>query len=130
MKLFVVTGSREFSDQDLVETWAEALPEDALLMEGEARGVDRWARNGFLRTHDESKLLPRPAMWDKYGKKAGLLRNDDMAREAQSLQFNGAEVAAQAFWDGVSTGTPDCVRKLRGCGIKVTVTKRANKEVK
>lgn len=37
-----------------------------------------------------------PAEWDKYGKRAGYLRNEQMADHADSLI---------AFWDGKSKGT-------------------------
>ena len=64
------------------------------VVSGCARGVDQigedWAR---------SKGLPVrlfPANWEKYGKAAGYLRNEEMAKHASALI---------AIWDGESKGT-------------------------
>lgn len=42
------------------------------------------------------KVLEYPADWDKYGKRAGYIRNEEMAKISNALI---------AFWDGESRGT-------------------------
>lgn len=45
-------------------------------------------------------VKPFPAEWNKYGKKAGVLRNEEMAKYANCLI---------AFWDGKSKGTANMI---------------------
>jgi hypothetical protein len=75
------------------------------LISGGAAGVDRigeaWARlNGLPIT----RMLPE---WDKYGRRAGLLRNSDLVSACE---------CAVVFWDGASRGTLDTINKLRAAG--------------
>ena len=57
-----------------------------------------------------------PADWNKYGKRAGYLRNADMAKEAHALI---------AFWDGKSKGTNHMIQlaKQNYLTIKVVLYK-------
>lgn len=76
MKL-LVSGSREFSDFALTRRWLQALllPGD-ILIHGAARGADTAAAVVALEMGIE--CIPYPADWDKYGKKAGPIRNQQM----------------------------------------------------
>jgi hypothetical protein len=64
------------------------------VISGGARGVDslaaQWAAEEGL------KLTELKADWDRYGKRAGFLRNVDIIAAADMVI---------AFWDGVSKGT-------------------------
>lgn len=53
-----------------------------------------------------------PAEWDKHGKKAGVLRNDEMAQNADALV---------AFWDGQSSGTKNMIETAKKHGLQVRV---------
>lgn len=69
------------------------------VISGTARGADRfgeqWAEaNGI-------PILRFPADWKTYGKKAGHLRNEAMAKQAQGLI---------AIWDGKSKGTRHMIK--------------------
>ena len=119
----MVTGSRDYPDLVTVRDWARSLPPYTCLMEGEARGVDQAARDGFLESHDTSQLISRPAQWSRYGRAAGPTRNQEMVHEAADMKGSGWEVQVVAFWNknGPGTGTPDMIRKSRCAGLSVEV---------
>ena len=80
------------------------------VISGGAPGVDRsadlWAR---------SRGLPSfvfPADWDRHGKAAGKMRNQEMEREATHLL---------AFWDGMSPGTAHMIATMTMRGKPVRV---------
>ena len=53
-----------------------------------------------------------PAEWEKYGKKAGIMRNAVMADNADALI---------AYWDGISRGTKNMIDEARKKGLAVCV---------
>jgi len=94
MKLAII-GSRTFNDYILLqETLKIYLPKITLVVSGAAKGADslgeRWALENNIQT------LIFPAEWDKYGKRAGYIRNESIIKSCDY---------AVAFWDGESKGT-------------------------
>lgn len=77
---------------------------------GKARGADtlgeRYAEERGYAVHYF------PADWDRYGKSAGHIRNEEMAKNADALV---------AFWDGKSRGTKDMIKLARQYGLRVRV---------
>lgn len=71
------------------------------VISGAARGADlageRWAEA------NEIFCERYPADWTKYGKRAGFLRNKQMAETADALI---------ALWDGKSRGTLDMIQRM------------------
>lgn len=115
MNRVIVCGSRHWSDRerisdrlcDLVLSYPPGAP--IMIVHGNARGADRIA-------HQESQkhgllVEVHPAMWGAYGKRAGPIRNAEMAR-------SGADLCI-AFWDGESVGTLDMIEKAEFHGIPV-----------
>jgi hypothetical protein len=107
----VVTGGRDFADEALVEKALGGVHRKhgiAALIEGEARGADRlcasWAERHAI------PVERFPADWDRHGKRAGHLRNQQMIDE-------GKPDAAVAFPGG--RGTADMVARLTAQGIPV-----------
>ena len=98
MKIAVV-GSRGFKDEDFIfeklhdETKYLKL-EGYTIVSGGARGVDTFAENFAKEINLKTKIF-KPD-WDKYGKRAGFLRNELIINEADKVI---------AFWDGTSKGT-------------------------
>lgn len=105
MKIAVV-GSRDFKDTDearniifeMFEPFGRAEPAD--LVSGGARGIDQLAEeviDGLNKEYDAKikKIIFKPD-WNKYGKRAGFLRNELIINEADFVL---------AFWDGKSKGT-------------------------
>lgn len=102
MRLAII-GSRGFEDYDLLRsTMSEWFDPDGgglsyaiqEVISGGANGADklgaRFARDNNIPL---TELLPD---WDKYGKRAGFIRNEDIVKSADFVL---------AFWDGVSRGT-------------------------
>jgi hypothetical protein len=96
MKLAVV-GSRNFNDYDLLKSKLDIIHKKrpiTLIVSGRAKGADslseRWSKENNIET-----LIFIPE-WDKYGKRAGFLRNEDIIKNSD---------AVVAFWDQISKGT-------------------------
>lgn len=94
MKLAII-GSREFNDYELLQTTLERYKDKInIVVSGGARGADslgeRWAKD------NNKKTLIFPADWDKYGKRAGYIRNEDIIKNSDCVI---------AFWNGISKGT-------------------------
>lgn len=86
-----VAGSRKITDQTfvfseiqkMIETLDKENPSEIIIVEGEAPGVDRLAKDyaklsGF-------KYRPMPADWDRYPKMAGFIRNQFQAMYSTHL---------------------------------------------
>jgi hypothetical protein len=109
----IICGSRAIGDYgELTRAIANSGFNVTTVLSGGARGVDRmgevWARaNNRL-------LLLFPADWRTYGKRAGYVRNEQMAEEAE---------AVIALWDGASRGTKHMIDTARAMGLSVYVHK-------
>lgn len=110
----IVAGSREGIDKDflfstLTEDLSHLIPE-LEIVSGGARGTDllgeEWA---YAANVDVKQFL---ADWDKYGKRAGFIRNVEMSRYADALI---------AFWDGESKGTEHMIKVMSDLKKPVTV---------
>lgn len=107
MKRLLVAGSRDLAPSFLLLDHASAIffRDKAVLtvVHGDASGVDRtaklWAK--ARRWPQES----HPANWDKYGRAAGPIRNQEMLE-------SGID-AAIFVWDGKSSGTRDMLKKVQ-----------------
>lgn len=104
MRKVLIAGSREITEEDfnyIVEFLNEYFldhTEDIVVVCGGARGVDTL---GKLYAREEGfKVKDFPAMWHKYGRSAGFIRNEEMALYADE---------ALIFWDGISKGTENMI---------------------
>lgn len=77
---------------------------------GMARGADLAGLRYAAQTGIPVKKFP--ADWDRYGRRAGILRNAEMAEYAD---------VGVGFWDGESRGTAHMIETLRGLGKRVEV---------
>jgi hypothetical protein len=86
MKL-IIAGSRSITDYTIVKRAINRLlinPTDINeIVSGTARGVDRLGER-YAKEHG-IKITKFPANWNKYGKRAGYLRNEQMAKYADVL---------------------------------------------
>lgn len=76
-------GSRGWTDREAIRRDIEALPDNAVVVEGGARGADRIAREEALRRGLHVATVD--ALWDLYGKSAGYKRNAAMVRMVSSV---------------------------------------------
>jgi len=101
----IIAGGRDFSDYNLLKNSFgfyrinnNLLNKNITIISGNAKGADILGEK--LANERNYELLIFKANWDKYGKKAGFLRNEDMAKVADGLL---------AFWDGNSSGTKNMI---------------------
>lgn len=78
----LVCGGREFNDYNLLsETLNPYIHDGLVIIHGAARGADTlagsWAKDNGFETEEY------PADWDKYGKRAGYIRNVQMLNEGK-----------------------------------------------
>lgn len=107
----IVAGPRDCNDRELV---FNALTFVGLyiteIVSGGAKGVDTlgelWA------AENDVPVALFPADWDYHGKKAGPIRNRQMAEYADALI---------AFWDGESRGTGNMIKQAKSMGLSVTI---------
>jgi hypothetical protein len=110
----IVTGSRGWSDRYFIADVLADLPGDTVIVHGAAKGVDKVAAQeaqklGLL-------IEEHPAEWERYGKSAGIIRNEKMA-------CLGADLCI-AFWDGRSRGTQDMMERAAAHGIPIECVHR------
>lgn len=112
MARILVTGSRHWTDRAVVVSALadqRRLLGDAVLVHGDARGLDRlaawvWSRWGL-------PVEVHPADWERFGRAAGHRRNAEMVKA-------GADVCL-AFPIGASPGTRSCAAMAQKAGIPV-----------
>jgi hypothetical protein len=101
----IIAGSRGILDTELVWRYIRQAPfveEITEVVSGHAMGVDLigevWAGDNMI------PCTIFRADWDKFGKKAGILRNLEMADYADALIY---------VWDGKSKGTKHMIDEMR-----------------
>jgi hypothetical protein len=120
----IIAGGRDFEDYPLLkqkcrEVLKELLTADSNSVEivsGGARGADRLGEIFALEQKLRIKLFR--ADWDKLGKIAGFVRNEQMAVYASEDSSTGVLIA---FWDGKSEGTSNMINLAFQYGLKVYV---------
>lgn len=113
----IICGSRTFSDYEFMKTKLDKIfsgRKPTAIICGEAMGADICGKKYALKHNIEVKSYP--ADWDKYGKQAGYLRNEQMAEVAD---------ACIAFWDGKSSGTKHMIETAKKKGLQVRVVNYA-----
>jgi hypothetical protein len=117
MAKLIISGTRNITDVGIVTAVIErgmkhmGLTKDNLecVLHGDSRGVDRVASAYFAKLGVPVK--PYPADWNgPLAKKAGLARNDQMAKDGTHLI---------AIWDGNSHGTRHMVSSGWSHGLKI-----------
>jgi hypothetical protein len=109
----LITGGREYDDKDTIRKWIENVasigPIDVIIHGANPRGADKLADE----LADELGIakLVYPADWNKHGKAAGPIRNQQMIDE-------GHPTYVLAFPDPKSRGTWDMVRRAKAAGVK------------
>ena len=113
----IVAGGRDFDDYSLLCSTLEKLLSNKdktqiEIVEGGARGADRL---GCKYAMDRGLVHKRiGADWDTHGKKAGIMRNIEMAEYADALV---------AFWDQSSKGTLHMIETMKKLGKPVRIVK-------
>lgn len=107
----IIAGSRDFNDYRVL---TKAIMKSGLKIEevvcGMARGVDLLGKHWA----DQRGIYVKefPADWNAHGRRAGPIRNAEMAKYADALI---------AIWDGESKGTANMISQARLKNLKVFV---------
>lgn len=112
MVRIIIAGGRDFANSELLKTSCDLIlaGRQCEIVSGGARGADRL---GEFYAIDKNLPIRRfPADWDKFGKRAGFLRNSEMANYANELI---------AFWDGQSRGTKHMIDLANQKGLVVHI---------
>jgi len=100
MKL-LIGGSRIFNDYTYLKNEIDKIRKNneiTCIISGGANGADLLAKKyAFENKIPYEEYLPN---WDKYGKKAGILRNIEMIKRCDKAVF---------FWDSRSPGTKQAI---------------------
>ena len=111
MRRVIVAGSRHFNNYNYVSGVLDALiQEDDIIINGLAPGVDTLAL--WKSNKRGQKLEKFPADWDKYGRAAGPIRNEKMAKVATHLI---------AFWNGKSKGTKSMIDLAKKYNLDIKI---------
>jgi YspA, cpYpsA-related SLOG family len=87
MKVAIV-GSREYPNLSKVRPYIQNLPIDTIIVSGGARGLDKCAEKVAQGIGLQTEIYP--ADWHKFGKAAGMKRNQQLVEAADRVV---------AFWD-------------------------------
>lgn len=119
----LVCGGRDFTNVHLLHKTLDHLLKEYkfdTIIEGDARGADRMAGRWADENHLEHLIFP--AQWQKFGNRAGPIRNLQMLDEGKPdlvIAFPGGK------------GTAHMVKIARGRGIRVLEVKdRGSVEIK
>jgi hypothetical protein len=109
----IVAGGREMKDRQLVYKYLNkinTLTDNLEIVSGLCRGPDMFAKDWGEANGVPVKKFP--ANWNKYGKPAGHIRNEQMARYGDALLL---------FWDGKSPGSKNMLSNARKYQLKYKI---------
>lgn len=107
----IIAGSRDIKLYSIIEKAIQQSGfEITTVISGTANGVDKLGEE-YAKKYN-LPVLNFPANWDKYGKSAGYIRNEEMANKAEALI---------AVWDGKSKGTGNMISIARKKYLKLFV---------
>ena len=105
-----VVGSRHYDNYKEVKRVLDTYPNIEMIISGGAKGVDSLA-DKYAREHGITFMM-FPAEWDKYGKAAGPIRNEQIVNEADMVI---------AFLAPDSRGTKSTINIAFKAGKKVEI---------
>lgn len=115
----IIAGTRFFNDYSLLCAVCDRLLADKVkqgfdivIVSGGCVGADLLGE--AYAKQKGYKVERYPAQWEQYGKKAGIIRNAEMADNADALI---------AYWNGKSRGTKNMIETAREKGLAVRIHK-------
>jgi hypothetical protein len=110
----IIAGSRDFNDYEFLKTKLSFLlqyvKEEVEIVSGKAKGADLLGER-FAKEHG-LKIKEFPADWDNFGKRAGYIRNEDMAMYAN---------ACVVFWKNKSKGSGHMISLAKKYNLKLRI---------
>lgn len=119
----IIAGSRDYDNYEeaakLIDEFIKDIDtSNPVIISGGAKGADKIGEE-YAARNDLDCVVYR-ANWGKYGKQAGVIRNGEMAKNADCLL---------AFWNGESRGTYNMINTAKKRKLKVRVFNYLNKGV-
>ena len=109
----IVAGGRDFFDYKLLCKKLYIIlskKENVIIVSGEAKGADKLGER-YAREHNLA-ISSFPAIWNQHGSRAGFIRNEEMAKNAD---------ACVCFWDGKSVGTKHMIQTAETMKLKLRI---------
>lgn len=116
----LVCGSRDWPDYHTIRIQLERLPRGTTIIHGGARGADRMAGTAADALGFPVEVFE--AEWDRYGRRAGIIRNREMLDQNPNLVL--------AFSLNYSAGTEHTIREAQDRGIHCKVIRYFIKDQK
>ena len=118
----IVAGGRKFDDYDLVRRELDNFlkdkdKSDIEIISGRAIGAERLGER-YAEEH-ALNCVTFEAQWFKLGKRAGIVRNGQMADYASEC----SEAVLFAFWNGVSKGTKNMIYQATEKGMDIHIVR-------
>lgn len=129
----IIAGGRDFNDYEklrkealaaIYATFGKVDKNNVWIVSGHARGADSLGERFAEEFNLNKKVFP--ADWDKFGKRAGYMRNEQMAVFAKGADEEDAANIKNlliAFWDGQSRGTQHMIEIAKNKKMNVVVVK-------
>jgi len=109
----LVCGSRNWRDYERIKAALFVFDiSKPIVIDGAAAGADSLAHRAAKELGYPTERYP--ADWATHGKMAGFIRN-------QQMLTDGKPDLVMAFWDGMSRGTADMMRRARYAGVMLEV---------
>ena len=129
MVRIIIAGSRSFNDYDILvyhmnnifdSFWIkDYMPIEIVC--GMCRGADMLGERFAKENGYQVKYFP--ADWERYGKRAGVIRNEEMAKYAAEKNGEYDKGLLVAFWDGESRGTKNMISNAKKYGLSQYIVK-------
>lgn len=105
-------GDRWWTDKKLIHDVLAQLSDDTVIIHGDCRGADRIA--AMVGQELGLEIVAYPAKWDRYGRGAGPIRN-------QQMLTDGRPDKVYAFHDNLekSKGTRDMIERANTAHVEV-----------
>lgn len=110
----IVAGSRDFTDysfaKERLEHLLQNITDEIEIVSGGARGAD-YLGERFAKEKGYA-ISSHPADWERYGKAAGFIRNEEMAKYGD---------ACVVFWMNESKGTKHMINLATKYNLKLRI---------
>lgn len=109
----IIAGSRTFNDYSILKKFCDHVLQNKcgiIIVSGKAKGTDTLGEK--YAKEKNYPIAEFPADWESYGKSAGYIRNEEMAKYADALI---------AFWDQKSKGTKHMIDLAKKYSIPVKI---------
>jgi hypothetical protein len=109
----IIAGGRDFDDYDLLCEKCDKIlsrQTEIEIVSGRARGADQLGERYAKERNYPIKMFA--ADWNRYGKRAGYIRNEDMANYGDGLIL---------FWNGISKGSEHMLNTAKEWNLKIRI---------